>query len=419
MNTHEGALHPLSLTGYTYYMPVPIQIEERSTVLKKNKFSAHYIAVLFLSLHWACVLYINSSYLEQFVSHTVLTGLYIMGAVLTIASLFGAPSLLSRYGNKKCTLFLAISEFLIFIGMAHATSPYYASILFILHQTTITLLYFNLDILIEATTGKKEDSTGRQRGIFLTIVSITTAFAPLVIGKLIGSGVPDFSFAYILSALILVPFAYIINTGFVEYKDPQYISLNIKNGIAHLLKSNDLRNVFCAHFLLQFFFTWMVIYTPLYLYSVIGFDWEEIGGILFVGLMAYVLLEYFIGLIADKYIGEKEMMAFGFAVTAVATSWFIFLDNSSIGVWMFAMFMTRVGASFIEATTESYFFKHTNGTNTDVIGLFRITRPLSYVIGATLGGLSLHFLDFEALFIILGLLMVPGMFFAIALNDTR
>ena len=137
------------------------------------------------------------------------------------------------------------------------------------------------------------------------------------------------------------------------------------------------------------------------------------------GLMAYVLLEYLIGLVADKFIGEREMMAFGFAVIAIATSWFVFLDNSSVIVWMIAMFMTRVGASFVETTTESYFFKHTGGKDTSLISIFRITRPLSYVIGAILGSLTLNLFPFEILFVVLGFLMIPGMFFAMALKDTK
>lgn len=400
-------------------MPVLIPFEEREELSRKTSFNAHYSALLFLSLHWACVLYINSSYLEQFVSHTALTWLYVISAVLTVGAFLKAPHFLSSLGSKQFTLLLSAIEFLVFIGMAFTTSAYIASGLFVLHQIVITLLYFNLDMLVEITAGDEEDKTGRQRGILLTITSITTALAPLIIGKMLGSGTPDFTLTYILSALILIPFAYLIFSRLKDFEDPHYPHLRIREGLSHFWKSGDLRNVFCAHFLLQFFFTWMVIYTPLYLTSVIGFNWEEIGSILFIALMAYVLLEYFIGFIADKYIGEKEMMAFGFAVTAVSTSWFIFLDNSSIGIWMFAMFMTRVGASLIEATTESYFFKHTSGTDSDVVGIFRITRPLSYVIGALTGVIALQYTTFEFLFAILGFLMVPGMFFAMALNDTK
>lgn len=400
-------------------MPVPVSFEERENLINETSFSAHYSALLFLSLHWAGVLYINSSYLEQFVSHTTLTWLYVISALLTVGAFLKAPHFLSSLGSKRFTLLLSAIEFFVFIGMAFTTSPYIAGSLFVLHQIVITLLYFNLDMLVEISTGSEEGSTGRQRGIFLTIVSITTALAPLIIGNVLGSGTPDFTLTYILSALVLIPFGYLIHSRLKNFEDPHYPHLRIQEGLQHFWKSSDLRNVFCAHFLLQFFFTWMVIYTPLYLASVIGFNWEEIGSILFIALMAYVLLEYFIGLVADKYIGEKEMMALGFAVTAVSTSWFIFLDNSSIGIWMFAMFMTRVGASLIEATTESYFFKHTSGTDSDVVGIFRITRPLSYVIGALVGGVALHFTSFEFLFAILGFLMIPGIFFAMALKDTR
>ena len=150
-----------------------------------------------------------------------------------------------------------------------------------------------------------------------------------------------------------------------------------------------------------------------------GFDWELIGEILFVGLMAYVFLEYAIGVIADKWLGEKEMMALGFLIMTIATSWFTFLTPSEIGLWMVAMFMTRVGASLIETTTESYFFKHTNGKDTALISFFRITRPLSIVIGALLGSLVLSFLEMELLFIVLALLMLPGFFFTMMLKDTK
>ncbi len=113
------------------------------------------------------------------------------------------------------------------------------------------------------------------------------------------------------------------------------------------------------------------------------------------------------------------MMAFGFAILAVSTSWFVFLDHSPLVTWMAVMFMTRVGASFVETTTESYFFKHTESKDTNIIGIFRITRPLSYVLGALLGSITLHYLNFHLLFVLLGLLMIPGMFFAMALKDTR
>jgi hypothetical protein len=41
------------------------------------------------------------------------------------------------------------------------------------------------------------------------------------------------------------------------------------------------------------------------------------------------------------------------------------------------------------------------------------------VIGALLGSLALLYVPFEMLFLILALLMIPGILFALALKDTR
>lgn len=400
-------------------MPSPVPIECRGNVCKQGGFTALYGALLMLSLHWAVVLYINSSFLEQFVSPHTISILYIVGAVCTILAFLYASPLLSRYGNVKLTVILTVLEFVTLIGMAFTTSAPLAVVLFTIHQAVVPLLLFSLDLFMEELIGSKEESTGGRRGFLLGFMSLTTAVAAIGMGKIVGNGIPHFDAAYITSALMLIPFLLIIIARFRNFVDPVYPSLQIFAGIQQFWQQRDVRNVFFAHFLLQLFFTWMVIYTPLYFSTRIGFSWDQIGIILASGMMAYVFFEYPIGIIADKYIGEKEMMAFGFAVMAIATSWFVFLDNSSILVWMFAMFMTRVGASFVETTTESYFFKHTEGKDTNLIGLFRITRPLSYVLGAVLGSITLHLLPFELLFVVLGLFMVPGLFFAMALHDTK
>ncbi len=86
---------------------------------------------------------------------------------------------------------------------------------------------------------------------------------------------------------------------------------------------------------------------------------------------------------------------------------------------MITMFMTRVGASLVEATTESYFFKHTKDADANIISFFRASRPLAYMLGALLGTLSLLYMQFNYTFVFLGILMLPGVVFALLLKDTR
>ena len=83
------------------------------------------------------------------------------------------------------------------------------------------------------------------------------------------------------------------------------------------------------------------------------------------------------------------------------------------------MFVTRIGASLVEVTTESYFFKQTKSNDAQIISFFRITRPLAYVTGAILGSLALLYVPFNLLFIVFTILFVPAMFGTINIIDTK
>jgi len=400
-------------------MPAPVFSEYRASTHHKRNFGALYAALVLLSLHWSIVLYINSSFLEQFLSGKVIGLLYTVGSLMTVACFLLTSRLLRRTGNYAFTVALTILEFCALIGMSTSETPFLAALFFVIHSAAAPLILFSLDIFMEELIGNTEGSTGSKRGLFLTIMSLTGALAALLSGFLVGDSIPNFSAAYIMSAILLIPFLLIVMRYFKSFKDPEYSHLNVFSGMRCFFGLKDIRNVFFAHFLLQIFFTWMVIYTPLYLSKALGFNWEQIGQIMFGGLMAYVFFEYIIGVIADKWLGEKEMMALGFVIMAVATSWFTFLTEPIVIVWMLAMFMTRVGASFVETTTESYFFKHTDGHDSVLISFFRLTRPLSIAIGSLLGSLTLYLLEIQLIFVVLGFLMIPGLFFTMALKDTK
>jgi MFS family permease len=418
--------HPLPLAGiYATItvqwgdMPEPVQIIRKHHIQRHRNFGVLYVAVTLLSLHWALVLYINSSFLEQYVPNTTLGTLYTIGSALTILSFLFISRVLRRAGNYRLTLLLTALEFTSLIGMSLSESLRSAVPFFLLHQTVMPLILFNLDVFMEEFIGKHEQTTGGKRGLFLAIMSFAGAIAPLAAGYLLGDNEPNYALAYLTSALILLPFIAIMMYYFRSFSDPEYRVIKILPTIRSFWIRPDIKNVFLCHFLLQFFFAWTVIYMPLYLISEIGLSWEETGLIIFTAIMAYVFLEYPIGLIADRYIGEKEMMAAGFAIMAVSSSWLAFITSTEVLPWMIAMFMTRVGASLVETTTESYFFKHTDGSDTNIISFFRITRPLSYVIGALVGSFALLYLPFNLIFVVLGLALVPGLFFTMLLRDTK
>jgi MFS family permease len=375
--------------------------------------------MLILSLHWSVVTYINSTFLEQFIGTSAVGTLYTIGSAFTIVAFLAISRVLDELGNYQLTIGLAIAEILVLVGMAVSGDMRLVIPLFVVHHAIVPLLLFNLDVFMEGMIGHSERHTGGKRGLLLTVMSIAGALAPLLAGFLVGDATPRFFLAYIVSALFMLPFIWIIIKNLKRFKDPVYKRIDILSSLHYFWKRSALRYVFCAHFLLQLFFSWMVIYTPLYLSKVIGFGWSEIGFIIFFALLAYVILEYPIGEIADRYLGEKEMMATGFLIIAISTVWLAFISTAALVPWMVTMFLSRVGASLVETTSESYFFKHTEGSDANIIGFFRITRPLAYMVGALIGSALLLSVTFQGLFMILGLLMLLGIPFALILKDTR
>jgi len=373
---------------------------------------------MLLALHWAIIIYLNSSFLEQFMSKSSIGILYTVSSAITVLGFLLISPILRRVGNYNLVLVLSTLELCVLVGMGVTTSFFPAMILFMIHHAIMPFVLFSLDVFMEEMIGNEEGTTGGRRGLYLGIMSLGGAIAPLASSFLIDGNELHYEFAYFASAFLMIPFIMIVMRYFKTFEDPLYSQVSMLSTVRSFWHHCDIRNVFFAHFTLQLFFSWMVIFSPLYLITVIGFTWSEVGLILFSGLIAYVFLEYPIGIIGDQYIGEKEMMALGFVIIAVSTSWFAFIGYN-LGAWMLAMFMTRVGASFVETTTESYFFKHTKGSDASIISFFRITRPLSYVLGALLGSIVIFTLPFNLIFVVLALLMLPGLFFTMVLKDTK
>jgi hypothetical protein len=385
----------------------------------KRRLIPIYVTILLLVFHTFVVAYINSSFLEQFISAKSIGTIYTLGSALSVLIFLFISRVLQNVGNFKLTVLLLFTNFFAVLGMAFATSLEEAVPLFIVHLITIPLIIFNLDVFMEERIGLDESSTGSSRGLLLTLASLVGAIAPLVSGLLIDPTSGNFATAYLVSAATLVPVLIILIFFFKDFSDPDYDEIDVFSAIHTFWININIRSVFIAQFLLQMFFMMMVVYTPLYLTGTIGLSWAEFGIIMFFAQMAYVILEYPIGIIADRYIGEKEMMCFGFLIITISTAWISFVTLPSVLVWSIIMFTTRVGAALVEVTTESYFFKQTKSSDAQIISFFRVTRPLAYVLGAVVASLSLLYVPFNMLFIVFALLMIPAMFCTLYIEDTK
>jgi MFS family permease len=399
-------------------MPRAISESEHGKILK-HRYIPLYAISLLLIFHTFVVAFINSSFLGQFIDDASVGSIYLISSALTALIFLFVSQILHRVGNFKLTLWLLIINGLSVLGMAYSSSLASAVPLLTIHLISIPLIVFNLDVFLEEHIGNEENVTGSRRGALLSLMSMVTAISPFISSELVTLADGSFRYSYLVSAFTLIPIIGVLLWYFKDFTDPQYTELKPLEAIRGFWIKKEIRAVLAVHFVLQMFFMCMIVFTPLYLIEHIGLSWAQFGIIMFFAQLAYIICEYPIGIIADNYIGEKEMMALGLLILAVSTAWISFVTATSVLVWALIMFITRVGASFVEVTTEVHFFKKTTSSDAQIISFFRVTRPLAYVAGATLASLSLLWLPFNLLFIVFAFTMIPAMFATLNIVDTK
>lgn len=377
-------------------------------MLQNRKTWLIYIGGFFLAAHYALVVYVNSSLLKQFVSDKYSSVLFAIGSLFSILSLVLAPFLLKRFGNIITLLCFLSLEIIAVIGIGSTKLGFLVLGLFVLHQAAESILYFCLDIQLEIET-KKEAVTGQNRGLFFTMQNIAWVLSPLTVSFIVVSG--EFQKAYLLSGLALIPLFLLVSIFFKNKRIDTDHRANLIHSLKELLRGGDIGRIFGIQFVLNFFYAWMIVYLPLTLSLELGFGWEKIGVLFTIMLLPFLLLELPAGFLADKKYGEKEIMAIGLCIMALATGIISMLDTTSFLLWALVLFATRVGASLVEIAGETYFFKHMKGTDSGLISLFRMVRPLSLLVAPLVALPLLSFLNYGSSFIFLALFVTFGLFF--------
>lgn len=383
------------------------------------KFWLVYVLAILINLQSFLVAYSNSTYLEQFTTPEVVGLLYTVGSCLSILVFLFISRVLRKVGNTKFTLSIALLILGALAIMGFSTYPPLIIVFFVLFLVASPLMYMSLDVFSESLIGNNEGSTGSKRGLALSLMSVAGASGPLLVALLVGDNDANLTRTYLAASAVGIAFIALVLIHFKHFHDPEYSEVRIMRTLRTFFESAALRTGFLTHLTLQIFFAWTIIYMPLYLATEIGLNWDKIGVILGVGLLAYVFFEWPIGWLADNKWGEKELMAGGFLVLAVTLAAMSFITSTSVWPWIALMFVNRIGAALIEVTTESYFFKHTKGTDANLISFFRLTRPLGLVLGSLIGSAALLFLPFNLIFIVFALALIPAMLLTSTLQDTR
>ncbi|HYF10647.1 MAG TPA: MFS transporter [Candidatus Paceibacterota bacterium] len=372
---------------------------------------ATYVANLFLSFHYFIPAYVNSTYLSLYVGERAVGFFYALAAALTLFLFLRSGSLLSRYGNTAVFLSYAVLDALAVFALAFSADKAIVLFGFLAHQALAPLILFSLDLYLEKAT-VSERTTGTIRGTYLTIANTTLILAPLLAAFLIEAY--SERMVYGAALLFIFPVIALALTAFRGFNDPPYAAIDLGEAFRRVCRSPSLRAVYVVNFLLQFFYAWMVVYAPLLLRE-LGLSWSEIGLIFSIMLIPFLLFELPVGRLADTRINERRIILAGLFLLGAFTLLFGLSAGYSFVWFASILFMTRVGASFVEAASESYFFKQVDGGSASLVALFRGTRAVSYIIGPLAGAAALSFIPLQGLFVVLGGLMLLGILSARAL----
>lgn len=373
-----------------------------------------FVSVLLVSFHFFFVYFINSTYLKGILSETSVGYLYMAGAVINILLYLGIPYFLRKQGNFRMSILLLTLEALALIGLSFATAPWAIITLFIIHSAVGPLLFYTLDIFLEKFAAPEE--MGSMRGIYLTMQNIPPIITPFIAG-LILTKPSNYWIIYLIAAAFLVPLAIILTSYFKKFKDQEYYVLHIKEAAQRFYNKKNVFDIFLDHCLLHLFYGVTVIYLPIYLADHIGFSWSSIGIIFSIMLLPFVLFQIPIGNLEDKYHDEKHVLVIGFYIMAATFMVIPFVQEASIVVWILLLFTSRIGASLVEVSSESYFFKHIHSDNAGFIGFFRMTRALPFLVSPILMTISVTFFEFKYIFFITGALMLLGVRYTLSIKD--
>lgn len=372
------------------------------------------IAGFVFSLQNAATVYVNSSYASLFVNDKLVGLLYTIAAILALTGTHVLPKMISARSAKPILLSLLTAGAIILFGLSVITSPVLFALLFILYFAVNTFAYYCFDIIIESLS--TTTTTGRIRGAFLTSLNMGYVIAPFISGNIVEKFSYPTLYAIVAGVLLLV----VVLVACTQRQQSTTKHTESLAAYRSFFTNRDLRGVFVTNFLLQFFYAWMVIYTPIYLHEYLHISWQTLGIIFTIMLSAFVLLQYPLGRLADLILGEKELMIGGLIIAALATPLIVIVDgHGSIWILGLLLFATRVGASAIEVASESYFFKHIKTRQTRSLSIFRSTSSIAYIIAPLLGSLILNKQPIEVLFFVLATILIIGTIAPLSIKDTR
>lgn len=362
----------------------------------------------------AVIVYIISSYFK-IVSGTENVGsFYVVAYLVALFCLLNFHKVVKKFGKAQVFYFSLVLKILAVLILSMIGLSKFGIVLLIIYIIGVSLEWVCLDMILESFSEDK--SSGRIRGQHLAIVNVGFIFGPFLATRILDvfsfQGV--FSFCLILNMLIFITAL----LGFRKENHRFGEDINVINILKKVLARRDIVKIYYISFVLDFFYAMMVIYSPIYLQN-LGYSWDQIGSIFSIMLVAFVVVQYPMGFLADKKTGEKEFLCFAIFLMGISTMAIYFIGTASLAIWAAVLFVTRIGAAILDVLRDSYFYKRIDRNDVDIIDFFRTSLPVAYILVSALAAAALLFFSVKTLFLLSGLIILSALYPAVKLVDNK
>jgi hypothetical protein len=377
----------------------PCAITQPSPKNKNIIYSIGLISFIF-TLHTAIPAYVDSSYLSLFTDEHFIGEIYMAVAAVTVLCFFLIYRILKRYGDYATAVGLIILDAITLAGIVWGQSFAVIAAAFVLNMAILALISFTYDVFLETYT--ETAHTGGVRGWFLTITNSAWILAPLIAGMLIYGHV--YTGVFIAALVLLAPVIYLVHKNFRRFPDSAYESPSAWATIREVATMPDIWKLCVINTVLNTFYCWMIIYTPLYLAQTIGFDWSSIGIILTIMLVPFVLIQLPFGKLADEKYGEKGLMGIGFLFHGTYHYRFGFCHFAQPDCLGGSAIHHSYRRGFGRSDDRDLFFQESESKESNILAAFRTTRQIPYFLAPAITGIGLFFTGSTGLFVILGVI---------------
>lgn len=393
---------------------MPIESQNKQEVFNRNKVRLLSSLSFVLGFLDAFLLYILSSYFVQISGEHLVGSFYLIAFVLVLWLLMHLQPLVHSLGSVRFLGVLLIG----LIGTSFFLSlqdPSWAGAVALLAYIVFSnLLWSVMDVLVEDFS--TDQVSGRVRGLYLTVMNAGLLLAPILSTKtLAAAGYPGI-FTVLGIGYMIVFIAALL--GLRNHRTPRLPKIAFLETLRKVVRRKNILLIYGVSWALEFFYAIMIIYAPILLLSQ-GFDWEKIGFIFTAMLLPFVLVQYPLGIIADKKWGERELLFVALVILGISSAVVGFTRSTDIVFWAGLLFLTRLGAAAIEVLRDSYFYKQIGPTDTDIVAFFRSARPVADISAAGISLLFLSMFTVHSLFYLVGAFALAACFGVFLLEDTE